>query len=50
MKQELHEIFKALNEAGVRYIVAGDLAVIAHGLKETTSVAEKLPKYGSDAE
>jgi hypothetical protein len=31
MKEELHEIFKVLNEADVRYIVAGGLAVIAHG-------------------
>jgi hypothetical protein len=39
MKQELHAIFKALNEAEVRYIVAGGLAVIAHGfIRLTTDV------------
>lgn len=39
MKQELHEIFKALNDAEVRYIVAGGLAVIAHGfIRLTTDV------------
>ena len=37
MKEELYEIFKALNDADVRYIVAGGLAVIAHGYIRLTS-------------
>lgn len=37
MKQELHTIFKSLNDGDVRYIVAGGLAVIAHGFIRLTS-------------
>jgi hypothetical protein len=31
MKTEVRQITTALNEASVRYVIAGGLAVIAHG-------------------
>jgi predicted nucleotidyltransferase len=34
--QRLETIFRALNQAGVRYVVVGGLAVIAHGLVRGT--------------
>lgn len=30
-------VFSALNDAGVRYVVVGDLAVLAHGVLRATS-------------
>jgi predicted nucleotidyltransferase len=36
MKDEVQQVFKVLNDAGVRYVVAGGLAVIAHGYLRLT--------------
>ena len=36
MKKEVQEIIEALNNANVRYVVAGGLAVVAHGYLRLT--------------
>ncbi len=36
----LERIFRALAEAGVRYLVAGGLAVVAHGYVRFTNAVE----------
>lgn len=35
--RSVEQIFRALNEAGVRYLVAGGLAVVAHGFVRLTN-------------
>jgi len=41
-------IVRALNEAGVRYLVAGGLAVIAHGYLRATKDADLVIQLGPD--
>ncbi len=46
--QRLETIFRALNGAGVRYIVVGGLAVIAHGLARLTKDIDVVLAFEPD--
>ena len=41
-------VFRALNEAGVRYVVVGGLAVLAHGILRTTNDIDIVLDLGEE--
>ena len=46
--KSISTIFQSLNEAGVKYLLAGGLAVVAHGYVRFTADIDKLNAIQGD--
>jgi predicted nucleotidyltransferase len=46
--RSIEAVIRALNDAGVRYLIAGGLAVIAHGYTRSTQDMDLILDLGED--